>query len=242
MTIITKELENALPALRQMEGMGTLEKSLSEIAETARKEGRETIDLIDRDRYFATALWYEQDIRDHLDQNGYDGTEENIDAVMDELNAEDMEDSMISSGWDCIHNAFYEAERKGALHASLSVEKMTENERFRDELMDYINSLGAWSGICLYCNGRAYTSDRPQAPFKDMHTQNGTPYYDIGECSVREQMEHCNPNSISMVFEGPFYDMVNRQQDIEDRLNGIGHKYGVYFELGHAWDLAFYEE
>lgn len=122
------------------------------------------------------------------------------------------------------------------------MKKEEQNEAFRDELMDYINSLGSWYDVHIYCNGHYYGSNKHGEDGTLCHTKAGTPYYDLGLADVEKQIKYANPESITMTFEGPFYSDINENPAVGEKLNEIGKKYGVYYEQGYAWSLAFYEE
>jgi putative heme iron utilization protein len=79
--------------------------SLAEVLETiAKNPETNTIDLINRDHYFATILWQRQDIYDSLRSWGdfETITEEMVDAVLDHLSIEEMQNC--SHGWDVIES------------------------------------------------------------------------------------------------------------------------------------------
>lgn len=121
-------------------------------------------------------------------------------------------------------------------------ERYQQNEKFRDELIDYIDSLGSWYDVSLYCNGRRYVSEGFGKDLPRCYTDAGTVYYDAGTCDVTACVEYANPESITMTFEGPFYSDLNENPSVGEKLNEIGKKYGCYYEQGYAWSLAFYEE
>lgn len=54
---------------------------------------------------------------------------------------------------------------------------------------------------------------------------------------------HPEPNILSMSFEGPLYDLLNYNcgSETEEKFSKILKKYGLYFELGNAWNLSCYE-
>ena len=54
------------------------------------------------------------------------------------------------------------------------------------------------------------------------------------------------PNILSMSFEGAFYDVLNGTSktayNLQQKFQDILQKYGLYYELGNAWNLTCYEE
>lgn len=93
----------------------SLSDALLYIQKDTLTDRRDSVDLMDRDHAIATALWYEMDIQNHLQENNYPPTEENINAVLDELDTDNMEGQMIAAGWEFISNAFDEADNKHKL-------------------------------------------------------------------------------------------------------------------------------
>lgn len=119
--------------------------------------------------------------------------------------------------------------------------KKQQNTQMLKEIIDYLYEIGAALDVTLYCNGRCYrTESHPNA--KTCHTSRGNPYYDTGKKDVKESVEYNNPDSITMVFEGSLYDYLNYDSSgtVADILNRIGARYEQYFEMGDAWNLAFY--
>lgn len=62
-----------------------------------------SVALINRNHYFATVLWQEQDIVDLLRENGIEASQKNISAVLNNLSVSDMEDC--SKGWELLQAA-----------------------------------------------------------------------------------------------------------------------------------------
>lgn len=62
---------------------------------------------------------------------------------------------------------------------------------------------------------------------------------------VKEYLEYCNPDTISMTFDGSgLYGILN--YDIDDRgfierFNALLKEYGLYYEQGFAWSLSLYK-
>jgi hypothetical protein len=60
-------------------------------------------DIINRNEYTATILWSVDDIKSQLRSRGIPDTDENVDAVLEELDVDYMEDC--SDGWEVIDRA-----------------------------------------------------------------------------------------------------------------------------------------
>ena len=64
----------------------------------------------------------------------------------------------------------------------------------------------------------------------------------IEDIKASEYFEYANDDTISMSFEGGLYDALNMTYGygLFEEFNALDFD-GYYFELGHAWNLSFYE-
>jgi hypothetical protein len=55
--------------------------------------------------------------------------------------------------------------------------------------------------------------------------------------------KYANDKTITMTFEGPFYDVINYNEcpELLRRFNELIESYGYYYELGYPWSLSLYE-
>jgi hypothetical protein len=107
---------------------------------------------------------------------------------------------------------------------------MTEHEIKIEELAKKIELLikyhNVWSDVRIYYNGKAVCSNDGFIP----------------EINVKDYLEYGNPDTISMSFEGPLYEVINYTGGrFLDDFNDIIKSYGYYYEQGHAWNLALFE-
>jgi hypothetical protein len=60
---------------------------------------------------------------------------------------------------------------------------------------------------------------------------------------VRDYLEYGNPDTLSVVFEGPLYSVMNYDfgHPIVKKLDDLLKSYGYYFDLGYAWSFSIYE-
>lgn len=64
---------------------------------------------------------------------------------------------------------------------------------------------------------------------------------------VSEYLEYCNPDTISIAFDGSGlygilnYDIDDRTIGFIERFNALLKEYGLYYEQGFAWSLSLYE-
>lgn len=113
---------------------------------------------------------------------------------------------------------------------------MNENkiERLRLEIVALLAKNEVIGDVNFYCNNKRYKYD---------YSGNCTIEEDI---DVTEYLEYCNPETLSMTFEGDFYSIINYDYgyafgaQIIDKFNTILKKYGLYFEQGNAWNLSLY--
>ena len=109
-------------------------------------------------------------------------------------------------------------------------------EKFANEIMAYLEKYGLDSDVCIYYNNKRmqnkYDWKNPDAPHERIVEDNMSP------C---DYFEYVNRDHIlSMSFEGPLYDSLNYSGYKEPGLRKIFEKYGVYWELGNAWNLSAY--
>lgn len=105
------------------------------------------------------------------------------------------------------------------------------------EIMDWLEANGLFEDVCIYVDGcRLVRSDSDDAK----HTGNGTRYSSEPDVDVSEILEYCNPDTLTMTFEGALYADYNYGGPSYDRIRAIAAKYGLYPEQGYAWSLALY--
>lgn len=100
-----------------------------------------------------------------------------------------------------------------------------------------------WGDSCIYFNGKAWAS------WDSWHEEDGKQIserlYEYQERDPREYFEYANPDTLSMSFEGPLYHVLNGYvkgwTKLENEFFDIFKKHGMYYEMGHAWNLAAFE-
>ena len=117
-------------------------------------------------------------------------------------------------------------------------------ESLAQDIYDYCKKHYLWGDICMYFNGIALAS------WPDWAGENGEPVledlYLYNNKDPRTYFEYVNePNIFSMTFEGPLYDVLNAYcpgwTKHEDNFIKIFEKHGLYYEMGHAWNLTAYK-
>lgn len=93
----------------------------------------------------------------------------------------------------------------------------------------------------IYANDKCYRFEEKDE-YTPVKTENGI-YY-ISNDNMYSGCEYKNDDTVTMIFEGPLYDLLNYEtgSDEEIEFKRIFEKYGLYYELGHAWSLAAYKE
>lgn len=114
--------------------------------------------------------------------------------------------------------------------------KNTErNEKVATEIRNWMLDNEIWIDTRIYFNGKAYGTSK-----------DGEFYYNdrnhlvvLEDINPLDYFEYVNPETISMSFEGPLYDILNYSGGrLEMEFSKILEKYGLYYELGNAWNLT----
>ena len=107
------------------------------------------------------------------------------------------------------------------------------NEVLANEIIKFLVDNSFDESVRIYFNG-VYLSD--EDGFSERIPVN-----------VADYVEYYNPQTITMTFEGSFYEVMNysysnrwldkKQQEFEELVSA----YGLFSELGYAWSLSLYE-
>lgn len=95
-----------------------------------------------------------------------------------------------------------------------------------------------WADTFIYFNGKRLGNKSPDGKYH----YDGSAYLEEDE-DPRDYFEYVNPDHIlSMSFEGPVCHMFNYEenQTVLEEFNALLKKYGLYYELGHSWNLSCY--
>lgn len=110
------------------------------------------------------------------------------------------------------------------------------------KLIDHFVKENCWFQMIVYVDNEAWYSE--QMPDTEKHiTKKGNEYFVKKDMDVQQYLEYNNPKTISIVFEGPLYSIINYHD--YDYLTKLTNKYltdyGLYFEQGYAWSATAYE-
>lgn len=117
-----------------------------------------------------------------------------------------------------------------------------QREQLATEVFNWLVDHEMWIDVAIYFNGKRWSTANKN------HTEfcyNERRYFeDVAD--PKDYFEYVRePNILSMSFEGSLYDVLNGYvrgwAKLEDEFRKIFAKYGLYFELGNAWNLSCYE-
>ena len=117
-----------------------------------------------------------------------------------------------------------------------------QREELATEIFNWLVDNELWVDVAIYFNGKRWNTHN-----KDLteFCYNERRYFE-DEADPKNYFEYVRePNILSMSFEGGLYDVLNGYSygwgKLSDEFRAIFNKYGLYFELGHAWNLTCYE-
>lgn len=100
-----------------------------------------------------------------------------------------------------------------------------------------------WGDNIIYFDGKAWSSFSTWSGVKGRKIANDL--YEYEDKNPLDYFEYANPKTLSMSFEGPLYYMLNGYiggcTRLEAEFLALFEKYSLYYELGHAWNLAAYK-
>ena len=114
-------------------------------------------------------------------------------------------------------------------------------EKLAYEIKDFLIRHEMWCDVRIYFNGKALSTDDGSGhyayndPNKD---------YVLEDVNPKDYFEYVGENILCMSFEGSFYELLNcyvplsYYNSVEGEFRGILRKYGLYYELGNAWNLS----
>ena len=132
--------------------------------------------------------------------------------------------------------------------------KLTSNEKIRNQkiakdLIKFIQDKGFWGDLCIFFNGKALSSESSWNVWKGVLisakknkiTEEVNKVYEYTDIdSPKNWTEYANEKSVTIVFDGLFYDYIHLIPNSWDSLQEVLDKYDAYFEVGHSTDLSFY--
>lgn len=123
-----------------------------------------------------------------------------------------------------------------------TIQMSKQIELLATEIFNWLVDHEMWIDIQIYFNGKCWsTSNKDHTEF----CYNERKYFEY-EAEPKDYFEYVRePNILSMSFEGSLYEVLNAYvrgwEKLEEEFRKIFEKYGLYFELGHAWNLTCFE-
>lgn len=100
-----------------------------------------------------------------------------------------------------------------------------------------------WGDNCIYFNGKAWASWDTWHDVKGKRIAENL--YEYMNKNPKDYFEYANPDTLSMSFEGPLYHVLNAYvggwMKLEKQFANLFKKYGLYYEMGHSWNLSTFE-
>lgn len=117
-----------------------------------------------------------------------------------------------------------------------------QREQLATDIFNWLNEHEMWINVHIYFNGKCWSTNNENST---EFCYNEGKYFEY-EADPKNYFEYVRePNILSMSFEGSLYDVLNGYcygwGKLSDEFRGIFEKYGLYFELGHSWNLSCYE-
>ena len=111
-------------------------------------------------------------------------------------------------------------------------------EELATEIFEWLVKNEMWVDVRIYFNGKYWGTHNPET---GEYYYNELKHYE-GIADPRDYFEYVreSENILSMSFEGPLYELLNGYTGyrLVDQFNKIFENYGLYYEMGHQWNLT----
>ena len=112
-------------------------------------------------------------------------------------------------------------------------------EKLAKEIRKFLLDRGMWIDTTIYFNGKAFSTDDRLGHYY----YNDPKHLVVLEGEDPHRVTEYAGDILTMTFEGPLYDALNYGEpnwNVEEELRQVFEKYGLWTEMGHAWDLTAY--
>lgn len=118
---------------------------------------------------------------------------------------------------------------------------MGKLEDLGSEIVRFLQKNDLFHDVCLYVNNEKWASEKPkdESNLIVRMTRHGEIYI-TRPFNVKDAIEYCNPDTITMTFEGDLYELLNYGGSFVEEFSKICERWGYYYEQGHSWSLALY--
>lgn len=118
-------------------------------------------------------------------------------------------------------------------------------EALAHEIYQWLRDHDMWIDVCIYYDGKRMCTDVKDDNGEWVFRYNGEPFIEE-DVDPRDYFEYvADPHIISMSFEGALYEVLNGYcagwTKLEAEFSELLSKHGLYYELGHAWNLSCWE-
>ena len=111
------------------------------------------------------------------------------------------------------------------------------------DIYEFCQKHELWGDNIIYFDGKAWSNSEM------WYGENGKKItedlYEYDDRNPRDYFEYGNPKTLSMSFEGSLNHVLNGYAaycwKLQDEFGKLFKKYGLYYELGHSWNLSAYE-
>ena len=110
-------------------------------------------------------------------------------------------------------------------------------EKLAREIRKFLLDRGMWADTTIYFNGKAFSTDDRLGHYY----YNDPKHLVVLEDEDPHRVTEYAGDILTMTFEGPLYEALNYGEpnwDVEEELRQLFLKYGLFYELGHCWDLT----
>ena len=123
---------------------------------------------------------------------------------------------------------------------------MDKIEKLRIEITELLKTWEIIVDCTIYANGKRWIYG---CKFSDDYEEMTVTEKVEDNIDVTEYLEYCNPESISIAFDGSqLYEILNylgvtagSYDEFIEQFNNLLERYGYYFDLGNSWNLSLYE-
>jgi hypothetical protein len=119
----------------------------------------------------------------------------------------------------------------------------TKMELLARDIYDWCVENNLLGDNCIYFDGKAWASWTIWGGEAGRKIADNL--YEYKNKNPLDYFEYANPDTLSMSFEGPLNHVLNGYAPgwttLEKEFYELFHKYNLYYEYGHAWNLSAYE-
>lgn len=122
--------------------------------------------------------------------------------------------------------------------------KLTKStiRKLAKEIRQFLLDREMWIDTTIYFNGMAYSTDDGKGHFYYNDPEHLVELHDVDPHRV---CDYVGPY-LTMTFEGTFYEVMNGYlgrygYKVEEEFHELLRKYGLYCELGNAWNLSVFD-